>query len=353
MKILHVISSLELGGAQRLLSDMLPIMAKQHDVSLLVNVQIHNELQEKIERAGVHVISLDKSDVYSFKNVFRIAKKMRGMDVVHVHLFPSLYWAAMASLFVPAKLVYTEHSTSNKRRGKWYFRPVERFIYNRYSKIVAISSPVCKTLADWIGKDSDDSKFDVVENGVDLSHFMASARDGIFNPKKVIMVSRFAKSKDHSTVIKAMQYIPADIQLILVGDGETMPECKELAERIRVDDRVHFVGAQSNVSSWLSEAYIGVQSSHWEGFGLTAVEMMASGLPVIASNVEGLKQVVDGAGELFACGDERELAQIITSLLEDEDMYKDLQQKCLSRAKRYSIHATVEAYLNIYKEVSE
>ena len=105
MKILHIISSLELGGAQRLLSDMLPIMAKQHDVSLLVNVQIHNELQEKIEKAGVHVISLDKSDIYSLKNVWRIMKKMRGMDVVHVHLFPSLYWVALASLFVPAKLV--------------------------------------------------------------------------------------------------------------------------------------------------------------------------------------------------------------------------------------------------------
>ena len=83
MKILHVISSLELGGAQRLLSDMLPIMAKQHDVSLLVNVQIHNELQEKIEKAGVHVISLDKSDVYSFKNVFRIAKKMRAVFSIY------------------------------------------------------------------------------------------------------------------------------------------------------------------------------------------------------------------------------------------------------------------------------
>jgi glycosyltransferase involved in cell wall biosynthesis len=106
------------------------------------------------------------------------------------------------------------------------------------------------------------------------------------------------------------------------------------------------------VSSWLSESYIGVQSSHWEGFGLTAVEMMAAGLPVIASNVEGLKQVVDGAGELFTCGDERELAQIVNLLLNDEDMYKEMQQKCLSRAKLYDIHATVEAYLKIYKEVS-
>lgn len=350
MKILHIISSLELGGAQRLLSDMLPIMAKQHDVSLLVNVQMHNELQEKIEKAGVHIISLEKADVYSFKNIWRIAKNMRGMDVVHVHLFPSLYWVALASLFVPARLIYTEHSTSNKRRGKWYFRPVEKFIYNRYSKIVAISRPVCKALAEWIRKTPNSNKFDVVENGIDLSHFI-SIRDGVFNPKKIIMVSRFAKSKDHFTVIKAMQYIPADVQLIFVGDGETMPACKKLAENIGVDDRVHFVGAQSKVSSWLSESYIGVQSSHWEGFGLTAVEMMAAGLPVIASNVEGLKQVVYGAGELFTCGDERELAQIVNLLLNDEDMYKEMQQKCLSRAKLYDIHATVEAYLKIYKEV--
>ena len=138
---------------------------------------------------------------------------------------------ALASLFVPARLIYTEHSTSNKRRGKWYFRPVEKFIYNRYSKIVAISRPVCKALAEWIRKTPNSNKFDVVENGIDLSHFI-SIRDGVFNPKKIIMVSRFAKSKDHFTVIKAMQYIPADVQLIFVGDGETMPACKKLAENI-------------------------------------------------------------------------------------------------------------------------
>lgn len=119
------------------------------------------------------------------------------------------------------------------------------------------------------------------------------------------MVARFAPSKDQATIIRALLLLDKDVRVRFVGDGETRPECERLAKELGVEDRVDFMGMQSKIPQLIAESYIGIQSSNWEGFGLTAVEMMACGKPVIATNVDGLKQVVEGTGLLFPVGDEK------------------------------------------------
>lgn len=357
MKILHVISSLELGGAQRLLSDLLPIMEEQNEVFLLVNVSVKNVLSSKLENAGIRIVSMNLPNLYSIANVWKIACVMKRMDVdiVHVHLFPSIYWVALANLFVQKKLVFTEHSTSNKRRGKWYFRPIERFMYGRYDRIISISPSVQDALTMWVKARSNDSRFIVVNNGIDLSHFLAhnSSLARYEHSRNLVMVSRFVPSKDHRTVIEAMLDIPADVHVFFVGDGETMAECQTLVRHLSLDNRIHFLGRQDDIMPWLSKACLGIQSSKWEGFGLTAVEMMAAGLPVIASDVNGLKQVVEGAGELFESGNARSLASIVCRLLDDRDLYRETQRKCILRAKQFDIRETGNTYLTSYRKLLE
>ena len=118
-----------------------------------------------------------------------------------------------------------------------------------------------------------------------------------------------------------------------------------------LSDRILFTGNQSDVNTWIAKANVGIQSSNWEGFGLTAVELMAAGKPVVATDVEGLRQVVEGAGLLFPVGDEECLAAMVTRLLEDESYYKQIAERCSERAKMYDIHVTVEKYLGIYNEI--
>ena len=350
MKILHIISSLEIGGAQRLLSDILPLMAKGNEVTLLVNKNIDNDFSKKVREAGVKIVSMQCSDPYRLKNIFLLIKMMKGYDIVHVHLFPSLYWAALASLFTRVNLVYTEHSTSNRRRGKWYFRPIESLAYNRYKRIISISEQARDALVTWVGAPSTDKRYVVVNNGVNLAHFSANATNNR-SLKTLIMVSRFVASKDQMTVLRAMRLLPNDIQLILVGDGENLAACKAFAESQGLSDRVQFAGNQSDVSAWIAKADVGIQSSKWEGFGLTAVELMAAGKPVVATDVDGLRQVVEGAGLLFPVGDEECLAAMVTRLLDDESYYKQIVEKCSERARMYDIHVTVDKYLGIYNEI--
>ena len=96
-----------------------------------------------------------------------------------------------------------------------------------------------------------------------------------------------------------------------------------------------------------------VMSSHWEGFGLAAVEGMAAGKPVIASDIDGLSQVVDGAGLLFPKGDEKALASCILEIYEDKDYYQRLSELSVERAKEFDLSHMVNQYIKIYHRITE
>lgn len=347
MKILHVITSLEIGGAQRLLSDLLPLQAKTEDVALLVYERVDNDFERKVVDAGVKIISLDEHNFHNPGVILNMRKIFKDYDVVHAHLFPTVWWASLAARGLKVKMVYTEHSTSNSRRGKWYLRPIEQFMYARYNTIISISQQTQDALCTWLR--STDKRFVVICNGVDTARF-ASVKKPVI-PKSLIMVSRFANSKDQETVIRAMQHIDPEATLRFVGDGDNLEHCKQVASELGLTDRVKFLGARSDVAELVAESYIGIQSSNWEGFGLTAVEIMASGKPIFGTDVDGLKQVVEGAGEVFQLGNANELAVRVNALLKDETYYQRCAEACRKRASQYDIQQMVDKYLKVYQEM--
>lgn len=188
---------------------------------------------------------------------------------------------------------------------------------------------------------SNDERFVTINNGVNTMRFTDTKAD--VDKKLLIMVARFAPSKDQATIIRALLLLDKDVRVRFVGDGETRPECERLAKELGVEDRVDFMGMQSKIPQLIAESYIGIQSSNWEGFGLTAVEMMACGKPVIATNVDGLKQVVEGTGLLFPVGDEKELANCISTLLKIEKPIAKLQKT----AKNVRLSTTLLKWLMI------
>ena len=348
MRVLHVISSLEIGGAQRLLSDLLPMQRQEEiDVSLLILKEVDTNFREKIAFAGIPIISMN---VQNYRNPFHAVKLRRIMkdyDIVHAHLVHALYLCSLAARGLKLCLVYTEHSTCNNRRGILFLRPIEKWIYSRYQKLISVSQQTQEELQNWL--QSDDDRFIVVNNGIDTKYFSFIHKKTI--PNSLIMVSRFASSKDQETVIRAMQLLDKDITLRFVGDGETLEHCKQVAKECKVENRVHFLGARTDIAELMAESYIGIQSSKWEGFGLTAVEMMAVGLPVIATDVEGLKQVVEGAGVLFPVGDEVALSVIIKDIIGDKTKYARMSKMSKERAQRYDISLLIRAYSDAYMQI--
>lgn len=344
MRILHVISCLTVGGAQRLVSSLLPELIKHEKVDLLVYKRVNTTFEKELIGAGVNIISLDVNNTRNPISMVKMRRVFAHYDIIHAHLFPTVYWVALASIGLNIKLIYTEHNTFNRRRNKAYLRPIEKFIYSRYTTIISITDQVRSELSKWL--QSDDSRFVTIPNGINTSYF--SVNDEIVDKNRIIMIARFAPAKDQATLIRALTFLNKEIKVRLVGDGETRLECENLARDLGVYHQIEFMGEQSDIPRLIAQSYIGVQSSHWEGFGLTAVEMMAASKPVIASNVEGLRQVVEGAGVLFHHGDEKDLAKAIDKLIGDPNYYKEVSLACKERSMKFDISKMAQKYIEVY-----
>lgn len=278
-------------------------------------------------------------------------------DIVHVHLFPGLYWAALSTIFLKhkTKLILTEHNTVNRRRSHFLLKNVDRFIYRRYDQIITISTDVQEHLKRHLGKNY--LRICIISNGIHLDKLReavsySKAALGIPDNARVIMqVASFTAQKDQHTLIKAIASMTENVHLVLVGYGQLIEEKKHLAHSLNVAHRTHFLGYRGEVAQLLKMADICVQSSHYEGFGLAVVEGMAAGNPCVGSQVPGLSEVLEGAGILFEPENHLQLKKILEQLITDEGYYKNVQKKCLERSKQYDISSMIDKYSSVYKTV--
>jgi glycosyltransferase involved in cell wall biosynthesis len=170
--------------------------------------------------------------------------------------------------------------------------------------------------------------------------------------KVVTMVAGFRYQKDQDTLIRAMHHLPKDeYELWLVGDGERRGELEALVQSLNLDENVHFWGIRGDVPSLLKSSDIVVMSSHFEGLSLSNIEGMSVGKPFIASDVDGLHEMTSDAGLLFTHGDDKQLAELIQTLMRDRELYKYVASQCLQRAKKFDISKMVDGYLRVYEEV--
>ena len=362
MRILHVITTLDIGGAERLMVDLLPLMQDGNQVDLLLFNGIDTPFKREIINKGVRVFQLScwkglkhHIEVYNPINVIKLKKFLKGYDIIHTHNTACQLYVPVASSIWKAfaKLVTTEHSTNNRRRSIKCFRQVDKWMYGKYDAIVCISGQARDNLVKYIGYDE---RTYAILNGVDVKRFLKPISDiSRHGNYQITMVAAIRKEKDHETVLRAIARLPINYSLQLVGrdfDGR-IPSLKALCHGLGIEDRVHFLGARSDVPDILEKCDVAVLSSHWEGFGLSAVEAMASGCPLIASDVGGLRDVVKGAGILFPQGDDKELAEKIQWLCEHPDEYKAVAKRCQEKAKQYDISVMAEKYSQLYDNLSE
>ncbi len=346
------------GGAEKLLLDSLPLYQEyQVEVDiLLLDATQSLFLKELKTNFNGKILTSKYSNLYNPLQIFEIQKYFKDYDLINVHLFPSLYWAAIAKRIYSNKspLIFTEHSTDNRRINSSILAQLDKMIYTNYAKIIAITPQVKQKLVANLG--IDENKIRIIYNGINTrKYYHSNAIDKkIFfsapNVKLLIQISNFHNAKDQKTVIRALTHLPNNYCLLLVGDGKLKNEYEMLTKELKLEHRVTFLGNRIDIPILLKTSDIVIQSSNWEGFGLAAVEGMASGKPVIASNVPGLSEIIKDAGLSFEKGNYKELAKKIISL-EDEDYYKQIANSCLQRAKEFDIKKMIESYICLYKEV--
>ncbi|MEY8686202.1 glycosyltransferase [Bacteroides sp. AN502(2024)] len=362
MKILHFITSLRTGGAEQLMSDLLPRLRDAGNaVKLLLMDGTHTPIYEQIEQMGIPIHSLGngESAMHNPLLLLRLRRylKANAFEVLHAHNTPCQLLLALASDCCPtAKFVTTEHNTTNRRRTWRWYRPVDQWMYHHYSCIICVSTKAEETLRTSLSNNFPADRICTVPNGVDTERFAHALPNSELDERYagkhlVLMAAAFRKQKDQPTLIRAMRWLPADYQLLLAGEGECLTACKELAKQTGVDDRTTFLGLRSDVPSLLKTAEVVVMSSHYEGLPLFAIEAMASGAPFVATDVDGLHEIASGAAIVFPHEDDRCLAEQIEKLCEDETSAREVAARCRERAGLYGIERMVKGYLQVYESL--
>ena len=313
MKVLQIINSLTTAGAEKLLLDTIPLYrAAGIEMDILVfwnNNHLFIDELKSLKCCKVFVLKESDSfkDIYSLSHILKIRKYLREYDIAHVHLFPAQYFAALANILIGSKckLIFTEHSTSNRRIRNRFFKIIDRFCYKNYKKIICITEEVMEVLKKHTSFPV--HKFEIITNGVSIEKFQIAEpilKDKFFKNsgnelKFVIQVSSFQEPKDQLTLIKSLKYLRLNVKLLLVGDGVLRSECEVLVQKLQLQDRVLFLGLRMDIPQLLKSADVVVLSSKYEGLSLSCIEGMSSGRPFVASNVPGLSNIVGGGWASF------------------------------------------------------
>lgn len=358
MKILQLINCLEVGGAEKLVTDLAPLIAIKdgYKCDVVVVTSLHDTIFEEIlKEKGINVISLGCKSLYSMQAVFRLTKLFGFYDVVHVHLFPAQLWAVLAKILLgnKVKLITTEHSTNNRRREKSLFKLLDRFMYRKYDSVISISNDAQDSLFKWLNLKRGSEKYRVIHNGVDLScidnaFIVERAEIGVPEDATLVMcIGRLESVKNHRVQIEAISKLSDNFHLVLVGDGSLRNFLEKYAQTLEVAHRVHFLGIRSDVPSLIKMADVAILTSHWEGLSLACIEGMSC-CPFIGADVNGIRDVIRGAGVLVANLDSEALAINIKRLANDDNYFQKVKADCRIRALQFDLNKTVAQYLEIF-----
>ena len=365
MRILQVITSLDMGGAETLVVNLIPrLQALGNIVDLCIfngkETPLTHRLKKESPQTKIYALG---HGVYNPLYIFKLVKIMKNYDIVHTHNSSPQLFVAIANLFSSRKLVSTEHTTSNRKRDwKWY-APIESWMYGQYNHVICISQIAEEKLREymggaWLNKVNPKYKqISTINNGVDVKAISDATPDNALlllkeQRKAILMVAGFRDAKDQDTVVKALGLLNNnDFEVWFAGVGIRQEIVKQLAESFGVSDRVRFLGLRTDIPNVLRAADIIVMSSHWEGLSLSNVEGMSAHKPFIASDVNGLKEVTKGYGILFPHEDAKALADEIKRLVSDEAYYNEIAERCYNRALEFDISKTVNGYNSVYETV--
>lgn len=311
-----------------------------------------------------YIDSLGLENPYNPAAVIRLSKKLKeiaskdsiGSIIIHTHLTPCQLWAPlavrMAGMSVP--MLTTEHSTNNRRRAMTFGNFFDRKLYAPYKYIVCISEGVRGVMLEWLPGIK--SRLVTVLNGINTKTFMTVPlveKEAL--PPVIISVGRLQKMKNYQMAVNACHMLKdLDFEYHIIGDGPERGAIKKIIEEKGLVDKVKLFGFQSNVAKYLGRSNIFLMPSFWEGFGLALVEAMACGLPVIVSNVPGVREIVgqdQQGGFLVNPNNCASIAEKLRILINSNKLCMKMGAYNRRCAINYSIERTAQEYINLYQKV--
>lgn len=369
-RLLYVINDLTVGGAQRaLLSQAAALDRERYDVHVAsLEILPEGSLTAEFEAAGITVHTLAKAGEPFGMGPLRLRARIAALkpDIVHTHLAAAGIVGRLAarSCGVP-HVVSTLHNVSDwTERRAHPLRALDRATLRLADRICAVSDAVGTAVANVAPHLS--ARTLTVRNGVSLEDFRVSgderenarARMG-FAPADFVIatVARLEPYKGIETLLRAAA-AAADkapmLQLLIVGDGSDRPRLECLAESLGIAAWTTFTGTRDDVPRMLASADIFAMPSHSEGLGVAAIEALAAGLPVLASRVGGLPEIIEDTvcGRLLRDNEVEDWVDALTSAAHRPPSLLRWREAAMKRAAEFSIEASVADLERLYDSLA-
>ena len=357
MRICSIVNSLTSGGAEVLVTGLSEEFARGGDASLVIALcdakavgnspETETRMAGQIREAGGEFVSLGLS---ASRNPFTGALAMRNAlrdfkpDIVHAHTVRALPMAALAR--VKAPLALTHHNTKLPFSPKW-FRIADR-ITDTY---VAIGAEVESILEQHVGR-----PIVRIPNAAGRSFDAGAPRTAPEGRPQILSVGAISEQKNYPLLIEtAAALTDGDMldeipRFQIAGGGADLEKLRAEVEARGLGDRVRFLGERSDVPDLMRESDLYLNVSLYEGMPLTLLEAMASGLPIIATDVPGNRELVtDGEnGQKAPLGDAQAIARTIAQALSNADLYRRLSEGAIAKSKDFSIESTASKHRDLY-----
>ena len=356
-RITHIVSSPSgLGGAELLVASLAKYgheRGDQVDVLLPFRTSFDDSsLEAACAPARVH--TRNGSGLRSFPLARRwLLDQLRRLqpDVVHTHLAAALLLgASLPRKLVPSLVTTHHHGDLFVAQGRRGAAVLEALALRRYDVVVAVSDAVADHLGTVRGLDP--CRVKVIRNGWTGAPLPPAPTER----PRIVCVGRLRREKGHSTLLEAFARVHAirpEVSLDLVGDGPERGSLEQQVRLLHLDESVVFHGDLTSVWPLLQTATVAAQPSLVEQFGISALEAMAAGVPLVAADTGGLRLLLNesGAGLLVRPGDAGALAIALDRVLEDRALRMRLAAAGPPYASKFRLDRTLEGYGQLYDAI--
>jgi glycosyltransferase involved in cell wall biosynthesis len=364
VRIAFAITELEFGGAERCLANLVTGIDRSRFDPIVCALKPRpvagqDLLVRQIEDVAVPVHFLNLRSPASFLSGMTKLKRLlrrHETEVVQTFLFHANVIGAFAAKSAGVPRIFSGVRVADPSRWRMI---LERFAVRRVDRIVCVSQSVADHTASKLGIAP--AKLCVIPNGIDLSKMPEAApldkrQFGIEPARKLLLcVGRLHEQKGLDWLLQLapelFRRLP-EHDIVIVGDGPERRSLGEIASRLGIQSRVHFVGWRPDVPQWMQAAEILLLPSRWEGMPNVLIEAMGSGLPVVATAVEGVREVLGplAAGQAVRSGDDEAFINAVYKIAFDSTLKAKLGEENRARIRtEFSLRAMISNYEKLYR----
>lgn len=353
MRVVQIMPEFGLGGAEIMCESLAKeLVAQGIELTIISLYRYKSVITERIEKTGIELVYLDKKPGLDFSMIFKIYSELKRVkaDVIHTHRYVMQYAVPAAILAGVPIRVHTFHSVAQKENTK-----AARIVNNLFFKYagvipVALSQNVKNTIIDEYRNYK--GEIPVIINGVDLKKCIVKKNYAFSNQISILHVGRFTEAKNHSELLCAFSILLKEypnMKLRLVGDGELRDKVINKIRELKIEDRVELYGTTGNVFPLMNEADIFVLPSIYEGMPMTLIEAMGTGLPIVASRVGGIPDMIKDEAEGLLCDPTADsIAKTIGRYIENISLRELLGKNAKEKSEEYSSERMCEGYIKLY-----